>query len=53
MSYLEIKNFSKSFGGLQVLKGINVEIEKSEVKEKTVGNEFFYEVTLYYGVTVG
>ncbi|MBO7156885.1 MAG: amino acid ABC transporter ATP-binding protein [Clostridia bacterium] len=31
MSYLEIKNFSKSFGGLQVLKGINVEIEKSEV----------------------
>lgn len=31
----------------------DVEIEKSEVKEKTVGNEFFYEVTLYYGVTVG
>ena len=31
MSYLEIKNFTKSFGGLQVLKGIDISIEKSEV----------------------
>jgi len=28
------------------------EIIGSEVKEKTVGIEFYYEVTLYYGVTV-
>ena len=31
MGYLEIKNLCKSFGGIEVLKGINLEIEKSEV----------------------
>ena len=31
MAYLEIKNFCKSFGGLEVLTGIDLEIQKSEV----------------------
>ena len=31
MAYLQIKNFCKSFDGLQVLKGIDLDIEKGEV----------------------
>ncbi len=31
MAYLEIKNFEKSFDGLQVLKGIDLSVEKGEV----------------------
>ncbi|MBR5192487.1 MAG: amino acid ABC transporter ATP-binding protein [Clostridia bacterium] len=31
MAYLEIKDFQKSFGNLQVLKGINLTINKGEV----------------------
>ena len=31
MAYLEIKNLYKSFGNTEVLKGINVDIEKGEV----------------------
>ena len=31
MAYLEIKNINKSFGGLQVLKGIDLNLEKGEV----------------------
>lgn len=31
MAYLEIKNFKKSFGNLEVLKGIDLEIKKSQV----------------------
>lgn len=31
MAYLEIKNFCKSFDGLKVLNGINLDIEKGEV----------------------
>ncbi len=31
MAYLEIKNFKKSFGGVEVLKGIDLDIEKGEV----------------------
>ena len=31
MAYLQIKNFCKSFDGLQVLKGINLDIKKGEV----------------------
>ena len=31
MAYLEIKNFCKSFGGLKVLKGIDLNLEKGEV----------------------
>ena len=31
MSYLEIKNFKKRFGNTEVLKGIDLEIEKGEV----------------------
>ena len=42
MSYLEIKNFTKSFGGLQVLKGIDISIEKSEVL-KAFGAHIFFD----------
>ncbi len=31
MAYLEIKDFYKSFNGVEVLKGINLDIEKGEV----------------------
>ena len=31
MAYLEIKNFNKSFGDTEVLKGIDLDIEKGEV----------------------
>ncbi len=31
MAYLEIKNLNKSFGAVEVLKGINIEVEKGEV----------------------
>ena len=31
MSYLEIKNFTKKYGETEVLKGINLNIEKGEV----------------------
>ena len=31
MAYLEIRNFNKSFGETEVLKGINLDIEKGEV----------------------
>lgn len=31
MALLEIKNLSKSFGDLQVLKDINIQVEKGEV----------------------
>jgi polar amino acid transport system ATP-binding protein len=31
MAYLEIKNLKKSFDGLQVLKGIDLQVEKGEV----------------------
>lgn len=31
MAYLEIKNFSKSFGQTEVLKGIDLEIEKGQI----------------------
>lgn len=31
MAYLEIKNFRKNFGSTEVLKGIDIEIEKGEV----------------------
>ena len=31
MAYLEIKDFKKSFGNLQVLKGIDLTLEKGEV----------------------
>lgn len=31
MAYLEIKNLNKSFGNTEVLKGIDLEVEKGEV----------------------
>ena len=31
MAYLEIKNFCKSFGDVEVLKGIDLSVEKGEV----------------------
>ena len=31
MAYLEIKNFNKSFGNTEVLKGIDLNIEKGQV----------------------
>ena len=31
MSYLEIKNFKKNFGDVEVLKGIDLSIEKGDV----------------------
>ena len=31
MAYLEIKNFKKNFGDVEVLKGIDLSIEKGDV----------------------
>ena len=37
MAYLTIENFNKSFGNTDVLKGIDLSIEKGEVVNHSLG----------------